>query len=491
MSQPFVREGVDFSEPAAVDSAALLAAGKTFCGRYISNEPGEKILTLAEAISRSRAGLDLFSNYETTGVDFEDGYQAGVAAGNAALAGAAQVHQPPGTPIYFSADTDIDRDFNPGLLDALQAYLEGCASVVRPTYAVGVYGSSDALDAMASRGAAQFFWQSESTGYSGGRNANLDPNDNLWQYIGGTTVPQTDNDHAVQAYFGQWRAPVITTDLYAVWRGAGNDQGIWWSTFNGHQWAAQQEVPDVGSSDGPAVALFGGILYMAWKGRADDPDLWWTTFDGQTWAAQKVVPGTGSNARPALALFRGQLQMTWRGAAGDESLYWATFDGSAWTSQQQIKNVGSTDGPALAVYDSTLYMAWRGAGDDESLWWTTFDGTAWAPQRRIPGITSAACPALALFDNRLYLTARGAGSDESLYWTTFDGSTWAARQQIAGTGSSQGPGLAVFNDSLYQSWRGAGGDESLWWTTFDGKNWAPQQRVPNTGSVMGPGLLAP
>jgi hypothetical protein len=275
MADNVIRIGCDFSAP-AIENSALLARDFTFCGRYIGVNPelAATLLTLSEAELRTEAGLDLFSIYEAAQYGPLNGYPQGVTDGNDALAGARLVHQPPVTPIYFSADWDVpSEDY-----DAIEAYLAGAASVVAPTYTVGLYSSYDALSAMAERGAAQFFWQSESTSFSEGRNATQNPNDDLWQHLDTDStfpcppsagpLPCIDDDDALQAFFGQWRAPLITTNLIMAWRGAGSDESIWWTTFDGRTWQPQQKVPVPGSSASPALALLDASSRWPSRGRA-------------------------------------------------------------------------------------------------------------------------------------------------------------------------------------------------------------------------------
>ena len=493
MADSFAAEGVDTNDP-SVDSSALPAAGKTFIGRYVSSDmTNPKNMTLAEAISRSRAGLDLFSIYETTGTDFEQGRAAGVEDGTLALAGAKLVHQPPGTPIYFAADTDIDKTVNPGLLDLLQAYLEGVASVIAPTYTVGVYGSTDAIDQMAATGAAQFFWQSESTGFSSGRNAVQNPHDHLWQYLP-ASLPNTDNDHAVQAHYGQWRAPLISTYLYAVWPGV-SDDSLWWNTFTGNVWGQQQQVPGFGGSTTvPAVALFQGEMYLVWKGIGDDTDLWWSMYNGQTWTTPHTLPVPGSGVRPALTVFQNQLYLVWRGAGNDTGIYWSAYDGHAWSAQQKIPGATTNPGPGVAVFNGTLLVAFVGEVD-QLLHWTTFDGQAWSSVQQVPGnAASSDAPGLAVFDNSLYMVWEAPKNAPEIWWNTFDGNTWSTSQVVSGVGTSFGPSLAVFEDTLYMAWLGAAGtaqSDNVFWNTFDGKTWTAQQEIPGVTAVAGPALLAP
>ena len=81
---------------------------------------------------------------------------------------------------------------------------------------------------------------------------------------------------------------VFRQALLAAWKGMLGDRGIWWSSFDGQNWAPQQQIANVGTSIGLALAVFNERLYAAWKGIEGDERIWWSSFDGQSWAPQRV-----------------------------------------------------------------------------------------------------------------------------------------------------------------------------------------------------------
>jgi Pro-kumamolisin, activation domain len=100
-------------------------------------------------------------------------------------------------------------------------------------------------------------------------------------------------------------AQLTTETLHMAWKGLEFDDTIWWSTFDGTNWASQQQVPGVLTSTGVTMAEFNGRLFMAWKGSFTDGTpfderIWWTTFDGSKWARQREVPGVRTSAGPQL-----------------------------------------------------------------------------------------------------------------------------------------------------------------------------------------------
>jgi hypothetical protein len=203
--------------------------------------------------------------------------------------------------------------------------------------------------------------------------------------------------------------------LYAAWKGSNGDQEIWYSSssFDGSGWAPQQVIPGVATDVGPSLAAWDvdsggdGQLYAAWVGGDGDSRLFYSSFDGSDWAPQQVIPGVGSSVGPSLRVIYGQLFAAWVGADGDQNLYYSQFDGSNWAPQQVIPGVASDVGPALAVFNGLLYAAWRGANGDQRVFYSWFDGSTWATQQVIQGAGSGPVPAPAagLGSNSNYILA--------------------------------------------------------------------------------------
>jgi hypothetical protein len=120
---------------------------------------------------------------------------------------------------------------------------------------------------------------------------------------------------------------VFQNRLYAAWKGVNNDQGIYWSSFDGRSWAPQQRIANVGTSKGPSLAVLQGLLFAAWKGVNNDQGIWWSSFDGRSWAPQQNVSGVGSSVGPGLATFNNEMVAAWKGVGNDQGIYWSVvFD---------------------------------------------------------------------------------------------------------------------------------------------------------------------
>jgi hypothetical protein len=232
----------------------------------------------------------------------------------------------------------------------------------------------------------------------------------------------------------------------AAWKGGGSNLGIYYSTQNsedGVTWTAPQNVVGVGTSTGPALAVFQGKLYMAWKGIPGDQGIYFSSYALQ-WAPQASVPNVGTSTRPALAVYRNRLFMAWKGIEGDQGIYFASYDGRNWTAQAPVPGVGTSTYPTMGVLQDRLYMVWKGIEGDPSVYFTSFDGTAWRPQSAVPNIGTAVGATLSAGPDRLFLTWSGVAGDPSLYYTTFDGSFWGPQHNYLDTGSSSVPALFVY-----------------------------------------------
>jgi len=93
--------------------------------------------------------------------------------------------------------------------------------------------------------------------------------------------------------------------LYAAWKGSGDDQHIYYSSFDGSKWSAQANIEYPKPVDNPilpleilqfaesnigaSLAFFQNQLYAAWKGSGDDQHIYYSSFDGSKWSAQVAI----------------------------------------------------------------------------------------------------------------------------------------------------------------------------------------------------------
>lgn len=174
-----------------IDPAALAAAGVVGVCRYLSRYSW-KVISAAEYAELRAAGIAVVLNFEDYGDQWLQGSSAGAADARFAAAAAAAVGYPPGQPIPSSADFDMTSAQWPACRDYATAYRDTLRAA---GYRPGVYGSWDVLTGCQGLG-YDWFWQSMSTGYSGGRNARPWPGAHLRQAYP-QTVGTTSTDHNV------------------------------------------------------------------------------------------------------------------------------------------------------------------------------------------------------------------------------------------------------------------------------------------------------
>lgn len=206
MATPWVADYVNRIPP-----AALKAAGVVGVCRYLASSSGiGKIIGLAEYRELVGAGIQVVLNWEQAATDWLDGAAGGKADGTKAAQLAHALGYPAGRPIPGSADFDMSaaqwsahgRAYAIAYRDALHA----------GGYAAGVYGGWDVLSWCRDLGGYVMFWQSMSTGFSGGRNKNPFPGGHLLQHaaaasVGGHEVDRNDIRRP------DWAGPTAEDDM--------------------------------------------------------------------------------------------------------------------------------------------------------------------------------------------------------------------------------------------------------------------------------------
>jgi hypothetical protein len=186
----------------------------------------------------------------------------------------------------------------------------------------------------------------------------------------------------------------------------------------GSTWIPQEVGIGGSTSSGPAIAVYHDHLFAAWKGAGNDERMFWSSFDGSHWAPQQVGIGGGTSTGPALAVYHDRLFAAWKGAGNDERMFWSSFDGSHWAPQQVGIGGGTSTGPALAVFEDEVVAAWKGIGADQRMFWSNFGGRSWDPQQVGIGGGTRDRLALATFQDQLFAAWRGVGNDERMFWSS-------------------------------------------------------------------------
>jgi glycoside hydrolase-like protein len=188
--------GIDYAWGGPPGIPALRNASVQFVCRYLSHSPS-KNLTASEARTLSDAGIWIVVVWETTANRALSGYSGGAADAQDALSQAEACGMPAGRPIYFA----VDWDAGAGQQTAINAYLDGAASVLGPER-VGIYGGYGPVERALDGGHAAWAWQTYA--WSGGQ---WDPRAHIQQYSNDHTIAGVgcDYDRAMKPDFGQWR----------------------------------------------------------------------------------------------------------------------------------------------------------------------------------------------------------------------------------------------------------------------------------------------
>lgn len=184
--------GIDYSF-ARPEPSAITQAGYQFVCRYLASAAG-KAITPSEAQSLQAAGLSLVLVFEDYASQALNGQAQGVADAKEALSQANALGFPADRPIYFA----VDFDATPAQQAAIDAYLQGAASVIGADR-VGVYGGYWVVKRCLDNGTAKWAWQT--VAWSGG---NIDPRIHIYQNGQSAFGGGADVDEAKQSDYGQW-----------------------------------------------------------------------------------------------------------------------------------------------------------------------------------------------------------------------------------------------------------------------------------------------
>jgi len=187
------------------------------------------------------------------------------------------------------------------------------------------------------------------------------------------------------------------TKTLIVWKGAGTDTGIYWSTTsalnpdprtNQYSWSAPQRVPDAETSVTPAVVHFKGEIYLAWRGAGEDATIYLSTLDSNgVWAPKRALLALGGTSDPpALAATGDKLYLAWKARYPGEDIFFSTTDGTTWSPKAAVPDAATMNAPTLASDGyGAVYIAWKGA-TDKRIWWSQCsDGEHWSQQQKGPG----------------------------------------------------------------------------------------------------------
>jgi hypothetical protein len=184
--------------------------------------------------------------------------------------------------------------------------------------------------------------------------------------------------------------------LYAAWKGEA-DLRLFYAEFDGTDWSSQTQMIDPDNSPfyssciGPSLAVFKGTIYAAWRGAIFDQGIYYASFDGTNWSSPNKIPGHTSIG-PSIAQFGSALYLICKGGGADEQVYFGWFNEfMQWQGFAPLSGVqcNSSIGAALSTFGNKLYTIWKGEGSDQRIFYASFDGSSWTadPSPLVPGNT--------------------------------------------------------------------------------------------------------
>ncbi|MEP7232916.1 MAG: hypothetical protein ABI691_21835 [Ginsengibacter sp.] len=265
-------------------------------------------------------------------------------------------------------------------------------------------------------------------------------------------------------------------NLYMVWKGGKDDNGLYFASFDGQSWSAQYSLGDRGSTDGPVLITvphndgYSSGLMMAWKGVDDDSGIYISyndTLSWDGWIPQEGFHDIATAAKPALALFKNIIYLVWRGGGNDHGIYFRRNVNGTWLPQEKINGVGSTSSPCLVIYKERLQLYWKGAEDDSNIYFTRLkedSDNEWEDQQLLSykkaghintaNAASTHGPSVIVLGEIMFICWKGIDDDSSIYMMTYENDEWTGQVKIKGIGSANAPVAGILNDQILMVWRG-------------------------------------
>ena len=158
---------------------------------------------------------------------------------------------------------------------------------------------------------------------------------------------------------------------------------IYYKTFNGFTWTAEQVVTsDPSKNTSPAIlTLTNGTLLIAWtSNRTGNAEIFYKTNTGGIWSQDRQLtsstsPDTDVNLAQDLA---GNIWVAWqRATGGTADIYYVTMKGTVKSPEFQLTTDPAPDilPSVVAGLDGKVWVAWASlrTGNYE-IWWTTLSG---------------------------------------------------------------------------------------------------------------------
>ncbi|GAB3971011.1 hypothetical protein GCM10029978_045390 [Actinoallomurus acanthiterrae] len=473
------------------DPGQIAAAGYTFLSYYLTG-PGS--MTAAKVAACAAHGVAVIANFEQLADPTGRGHSGGQSDAQTALAAANACGIPGDRPIYFSLDYDVQ----PSGFAAVDAYLDGIASVLPPSR-IGVYSSTWCIDHLAGNGKASWFWQSMSGGFSGGQNATLNPHTHIWQR-GYYTTPggaSCEWDYAITTDYGQWgthrpqSAAPLWDSSWSVFNpvsgtttvfGRGLDGSIGFSQNSGGGWSKWVEVNPYWKFAGDPRAVFNTATNTTMVfGRGTDGSIGVSENSGGGWSKWAEVNPYWKFAGDPTVVTSPTSNYTIVFARGnDGSIGFSQNSGGGWSKWAEVNPYWKFAGDPRAVFNTATNTTMVfGRGTDGSIGVSENSGGGWSKWAEVnPYWKFAGDPTVVTSPTSDYTVVFARGNDGSIGFSQNSGGGWSKWAEVNPYWKFAGDPRAVFNTATNTTMVfGRGTDGSIGVSMNSGGGWSKWAEV--------------
>jgi len=182
-------------------------------------------------------------------------------------------------------------------------------------------------------------------------------------------------------------------------------------------------------------------LYVFHQGFDGNGQLWYSSFDGANWAPDAQIPILAMSESPSAVPWAGGVTVFHQGPGDGQLWYSYSSDGTKWGGDTLVQNLGISGSPSAIVYNGNLYVFHQGFGDNGQLWYSVFDGANWAPDTLVQNLAMSGSPSAVDWAGGITVFHQGSDNNEQLWYTySGDGTSWGGDTLVQNLGMSGSPG---------------------------------------------------
>ena len=268
----------------------------------------------------------------------------------------------------------------------------------------------------------------------------------------------------------------------ALVRACGQRRPAWYT------WCLASRQGDGGCyDDSPAVASWAPArLDVLWRGNGDDDGIYRRSWDGKSWSGTSSFGGN-TNSAPALAAPADKrLDALARGT--DDAVYARRYNGSSWSAWTNL-GLRTYSSPAASARRGTTIVDAFARGTDNAIHHRWRDGIGWSPGwisiGAPPGGATSAPAAVSSTPGRIDVFVRGA--DAAIWRNTWAGS-WSGWTSVGGVATSAPDAATRGTGRLDLLVRGA--DGAIHHSSNDGAGWSSWTSLGGA-AISAPAAVAP